>query len=85
MIKAEQPVDHLLAGIGAARIFKKRLTLQGGGGKGRKLAADKIKIEADPGGGFGHLEHSLLRAILQQPRRSFKTTGGVCMSQPGKF
>ena len=45
IIKAKQTINHLTAGKTAARIFEKRLPRKRGFGKGRKLAADKVKIK----------------------------------------
>ena len=44
-VEAMQPVDHLPARVGPARIFKKRMALKAGLGKGRKLGPHEIGIE----------------------------------------
>ncbi len=46
---AGEPVNHLLAGIRAARIFEKRLPLKRCGGECGKLGAHPVDIER-----FGH-------------------------------
>ena len=71
-VESRQPINDLAAGVGAACVFKKGLSLKRCGGKGGELGADPVDIKC----------HT---TVIKEPPRCASTGAANCLPVLGLF